>query len=275
MLDISVLMVSENRPEFMRFAQQQYLNMKTPFPREWVVVLSREDVPSVNQLIKKVHSLVEKADVHVIAPGHDSRTDTDIPVRQRGRHRITIDMTLPPVKSGIITLGEKRNRALELARGDLITWMDDDDLQHENRISDVFFAGSWAARQKGFVDNYHVMVRGASDLLHVKFHKLCSQSRRSHNWYEGLFVREHVKPFPTLNIGEDYHWSQQFLRPGVRCVEIGPPPSPLSINLKHYKNISEVSSMSEQEMYWKRDAPRCYVEGGEGWTGLEMLPKDL
>ena len=269
MKSLSILTITENRPEFMGFVVSQYHHMLKPANAQWIVVASMEDMETVKELIFEWASDARGGDYQMITPEGVTRFG-------EGTMELTIDMTLPPVQSGHCSMGGKRNRALELAVGEYVTWLDDDDMQHRDRIAKVWEVGQWYAKGKRLNDKYHVMVRGNSGLVDIDTYRLREQAKRSHNWYEGLFYREDVKPFPTtVNIGEDYHWSQQFLRPAARCVEIGPPPLPLSVNIRHHKNISGISGFSLDDKYWPYTAPRAWIHGNDEWTGLAALKRSL
>lgn len=262
---LSVLCITEGREEFMPFMMQQYYNMVKPCPCELVVVASTEDLSSARAIIDLAEA---HGDGWVLATSEEyvkSTTRMSSPVR--------ILMTLPPVQSGHCTLGRKRNLSIEAASFDYVTFMDDDDLQHESRLLECLHVREWTAKNKGFgaKDHYHTIMRGSSPLMNLRTGRYRGQGRRSHNWYEGIYHRESLRLFYELNIGEDYHFAQQFFKPAARVVEIGPPPSLLSVNLKHYKNVSQAREYSEDPKYWPYVAPKEWVEGGNGWTGVQLL----
>ena len=103
---VSMCMITEARPEFMEWVAFLFNKLDWPY-KELVVVGSREDKESRDILWDKI----------------DQKTGS-----------LVTDTTLPPG----LTLGAKRNRALEIARGDWITWADDDDWYPANRFEQTW-----------------------------------------------------------------------------------------------------------------------------------------
>ena len=270
---ISILCITEARPHFQAHMLEQYFNVSKILPEhELVVVTSCEDIETLQNIT------VTACGKHGIRPQEIELITREFTKKSRGTRRITIDSTLPPVKSGYCTMGEKRNQAMKLSRFDHITWIDDDDLQHDLRIFLVDEVGRWAARAKKIEGNeYSVVVRGNAPLLHIFKERIANNTPRSHQWYQGIYYKPHAPEFDAINIGEDHYWTKQFLaeEEGDRVVVIGPPPIPLSVNVKHYENISFVSKMSESSSRWAFGALPQYLDGGDGWTGVRALQKML
>jgi len=145
------------------------------------------------------------------------------------------------------TLGGLRNMALRAADTDHITWIDDDDLQIENKIKMVLDAVKDA-------DPTHVLVRcPAIPTIDAESGALKFRKRFAISWLEGIYNKNAVKPFPEINMSEDYHWMLQFEEVPEGCGTVLTY-SPLAAYIKHESNVSDVSQWSKDPKYWQENS---------------------
>jgi len=116
--------------------------------------------------------------------------------------------------NGDVTIGEKRNRLLERARGNFTCFIDDDDQIAETYLDDVLFA----TRMNPYVDV--VGIRGVM-YIEEKFHRnfIWSLSKKDCVEEGSLFaIPQHLNPiaarhsrsipFPPINLKEDHQWAK-------------------------------------------------------------------
>ena len=155
------------------------------------------------------------------------------------------------------TLGGLRNMALRAADTDYITWIDDDDLQAEGRIKTVLDAVKDA-------DPTHVLVRcPAIPTIDAESGALKFRKRFAISWLEGIYNKNAVKPFPEINMSEDYHWMLQFEEVPEGCGTVLTHSS-LAAYIKHESNVSDVSRWSKDPKYWQADSKEMLMAN---WWG--------
>jgi glycosyltransferase involved in cell wall biosynthesis len=207
---VSVLVITEKRPEFMPFVA-------------WVG--SSADIESAN----------------IIRPL--------IPDGQ-----LILDSTLDPG----LSLGVRRNRAIELARGNWITWADDDDWYPADRLEQI-----WGIREL-YQERDLSIVKLIALRSHVPilslFNMRCKDRIRKWAWTSCLYDAPMAKeiPFLDLSTAEDGIWIERFMYLGQQAhgddyvIEAIIPGQILCLH--HGRNIS-VGAQSTDTKYWPLGIP--------------------
>ena len=221
---VSLCMITEGRPEFMEWVAFLCNRLDWPY-KELVIVGSREDRESMD-LIRR----------HL----------------KKGTTLIT-DTTLEPG----LTLGAKRNRALALARGDWITWADDDDWYPADRFQTTWNIMRLHRWPKGI---QMLAVQSSQPVLCLENMKVMNRIKRwiwLHCWYKTELAKK--IPFLELNIGEDGLWLTKFMDE-AGGEEADPPvviqhyiPAQI-LCLQHGRNLS-CGSHSTHSQYWPDEIP--------------------
>lgn len=240
---VSMLVITEKRPEFMEWVA--FLFNRLDWSRkELIVVGSTEDQESISLLRRHVNT--KKA-------------------------ALMTDTTLPPGR----TLGEKRNRALEMSSGEWITWADDDDWYPANRFQttwDMFRMYKWPKGIK------MLAVQTPQPVVCLENMRAMSRVKRwcwLHCWYNGEAAR--ATPFLEVNVGEDGFWIDKFLET-IGGEDADPPvfiqnyiPGQL-VCLQHGRNIS-CGNHSTDPQFWPDDLPPFL--GEEDIEQMEALKQRL
>lgn len=220
---VSVCVITEGRPEFMEWVAFLFNRLDWPH-KELVVVASREDRESVDLL----WALVGKKGNRLI-------TDTTLDAGER--------------------LGTKRNRCLELARGDWITWADDDDWYPASRLEETWNMMDLYDWPEGV---QMLAVQTPQPVLCLANMRCMNRVKRwvwLHCWYRSELAK--TIPFPELNIGEDGFWIDEF----VRRAGGDEPPAVIQnyfphqiLCLQHPRNIS-CGGHSTEDKHWPDEMP--------------------
>jgi hypothetical protein len=139
--------------------------------------------------------------------------------------------------------------------------MDDDDLQHAERI---------AIPCEHLEEETHLLLKAkTAPLLDAETGLAQEQSRRPFNWYECIFWRETHPLFPPLNLSEDYH----MMVAAKNCPHKEKISRKLlSVNLTHAGSTS-TAKFSRDPKYWTHPVDPQWINGGGDWTGLSLVPK--
>lgn len=263
-----VCCVSDQRPHWLPFLWQQFRNMDG---RGLVLVSACDNfethVAFFESLLREDSENLEV--FYCFPEGMIQR-----PSSGNVKIRVLLDFTMPPIRSQTTTIGAKRNRALELAqkymKPEWITWLDDDDLVHRDRLLIPVAALLQAQGQIDFV-----LMNESCPLLHLELLRAQPEGRRSYNWASGLFRSTAHPEFPPLNLSEDYFMMQHVLSsrklyPERVCQALSA--TPLTVHLAHGENAS-VADLSENLDYWPIEPQQFWLSGGGGWTGLGLAPK--
>ena len=235
---VSVLVITEGRPEFMPWVAWQFNRLTWP-RKELVVVASREDIESANL----IRELVPPSD-------------------------LILDTTMPAGAS----LGAKRNVAKAHARGEWLTWADDDDWCPADRIEKV-----WGIRRL-YPERDMSKVTMIALMSHVPLLSLynmrCQDRIRKWAWTSCLYEAEMAKsiPFLKMNTTEDGFWLDRFETLNLKAsgqdylIEAAIPNQIMCLH--HGRNIS-VGRRNIDAKYWPMDFPDWL--GGESVIQIEAL----
>ncbi|HVX99740.1 MAG TPA: glycosyltransferase [Pseudorhodoplanes sp.] len=166
------------------------------------------------------------------------------------------DIRVFQIATGSGSLGELRNRALELARGDFVCQWDDDDLQHPARL-EVAFAAMAAMRVTTSLLAREMMWMAPEQ-------RLCIKTVRPRPHENSLLTRREIAPrYPALARGEDTPAVKQLL--GVQRAVLLLLPQ-LYIYVFHGRNTWDTAHAEE---IWAASLER--TEGAETEARLERF----
>lgn len=272
-MKLDVLCITEGRPHFAPIVAYNFRRTVWDLgPKELVVVTSLKDVDTAKRILALLR---DYADVIRMIDGDNER----LAVRDglswhEAQIFLTIDMTLPPVRAaGKTTLGGKRQRAIDLASGELVTWLDDDDWYAPGRCVELYAAANaWQGRQKAAIGWFVALRRAQAPLYNMSNHRWRVQSGMACNWtdclYSRRFVQRRENTFLPLNVSEDFYWVQGLIsRAGDGRVAKVPDLDPAAVCIKHNANV-HATRFSNEAQYWPHEGWPLALAGDAAFREL-------
>lgn len=270
-MKLDVLCVTERRPHFAAILAHNFVRTVWDHgPKELVVVTSLEDIDTTKRLIALLRDKVDV--IRIIDGDHERLVIREGTEWHRAQTFLTIDMTLPPIgPTSTTTLGQKRQRAVDLASGELVTWLDDDDWYAPGRCLELYAAANDQCFSKSPKGWYVALRRSQAPLYNTVNHRWRVQDGMACNWTDCLYSRRFVQRrelrFLPLNVSEDFYWVQSLLtRAGEHAIKVTGLDA-AAVCIKHAGNV-HATRFSDDPKFWPNEGWPPDLAGDERFREL-------